>query len=59
MEGKTTISTILYAIALALGVATLVFSYTGLAGNFDAEPFLGIGLLFVALAGLNAVTNKK
>lgn len=59
MEGKRTISTILYAIALALGVATLVFSYTGLAGNLDAEPLLGIGLLFVALAGLNTATTNK
>lgn len=41
-----------YAIALFLGIAAIVFSYTGLPGNLDTEPLLGIGLLCLGTAGI-------
>ena len=59
METKKTMVSILYAIALALAVAALVFSYTGLPGTFDSEPLLAIGLLFVAFAGISGITKNK
>ena len=47
---------VLNAVALAMGVVTIVVSYTGLPGTFDAEPLLGIGLACVGMVGL---LNKK
>ena len=47
-------SFILYAIAMAMGVAAVVMSFLSVPGTFDAGPLLGIGLFCAALAGLNA-----
>ncbi|MFH0929069.1 MAG: hypothetical protein V1818_01785 [Candidatus Aenigmatarchaeota archaeon] len=41
---------ILYAIALALGVAAVVMNFTGIAGNYDTAPLLGIAVVCLALA---------
>lgn len=46
------IKIVLYAVALAMGVAAVVLSWTGLPGTYDAEPLLGIAVFCLALAGL-------
>lgn len=49
----------LYVIALLLGIASIVFSYTGLPENYDTEPILGVGILCIALAGIIALSKKE
>ena len=56
---KEMIKMVLYAVALAMGVATIVLSWTGLPSNYDTEPLLGIGILCLAIAGLHCVDTKK
>lgn len=46
------IKVVLYAVALAMGVASVVLSWTGLPGTYDAEPLLGIAIFCLAVAGL-------
>jgi len=43
---------VLYAIALVMGIAAVVLSWTGLPGAYDTEPLLGVGIFCLALAGL-------
>ncbi len=56
---KSIINIILYVIALIMGIASIIFSYTGLPWTYDTEPLLGIGILCIALAGLNAISKNK
>lgn len=37
----------MYVIGLAMGIASIVLSYTGLPEPHDAEPLLAIGLFLV------------
>jgi len=46
---------ILYALGILLGIISVVMAYFGLPENFDTEPLLGFGLLFVAIAGLRSI----
>ena len=46
---------VLYAIAMTMGIVTIIFSWTGLPGNYDTEPLLGIGVFCLALAALNKI----
>ncbi len=46
---------ILYAIGVLLGLISIIMSYFGLPGEFDTEPLLGVGLLFVSIAGLRSI----
>jgi len=55
MERKKIGTVILYAIGILLGLISIVMSYTGVPGNYDTEPLLGFGLLFVAIAGLRSI----
>ena len=55
MERKYVGTIILYALGLLLGLISIVMSYFGLPGNYDTEPLLGFGLLFVAIAGLRSI----
>ena len=55
MEAKKTGTVILYAIGILLGLISIIMSYTGIPGNYDTEPILGFGLLFVAIAGLRSI----
>ena len=55
MEAKKTGTIILYAIGIFLGLISIIMSYTGIPGNYDTEPILGFGLLFVAIAGLRSI----
>ena len=49
------IKTVLYVVALTMGIVTLILSWTGLPGNFDTEPLLAIGVLCLALVGLLSI----
>ena len=58
MAEKVNLKLILYGIALAMAVATIVLSYTGLPGTYDTEPMTGIGIFALALAGLSSIKDK-
>lgn len=58
MEGKNIGIIILYALGVLLGLISIIMSYTGLPGEFDTEPLLGFGLLFVAIAGLRSIKES-
>lgn len=55
MDGKNIGIIILYALGVLLALISLVMTYTGVPGNYDTEPILGFGLLFVAIAGLRSI----
>jgi hypothetical protein len=55
IHGKKIGTVILYTIGIILGLISIVMSYTGIPGNYDTEPLLGFGLLFVAVAGLRSI----
>jgi len=59
MDGKDKGIVILYALGVLLGLISIILSYTGLPGNYDSEPILGFGLLFVAIAGLRSIKKRK
>jgi len=46
---------VLYILGILLGIISVVMAYFGLPENFDTEPLLGFGLLFVAIAGLKSI----
>ena len=50
---------VLYGVSLAMGLATVVLSYTGLPEKYDTEPLLGVAILCLALAGLRSINHKK
>lgn len=50
---------ILYTVALAIGVSTIIMSYFGLPTNYDTEPLLGFGLFCLALAGLMSFDRRR
>lgn len=56
---KEIIKMVLFAVALAMGVATVALSFTGTPGSYDAEPLLGIAVFALALAGLNSLDDSK
>ena len=55
MDVKSVGITILYSLGVLLGLISVIMTYFGLPGEFDTEPLLGIGLLFVAIAGLRSM----
>lgn len=55
MDGKNIGVVILYALGILLGLISIVMAYFGLPGEYDTEPLLGVGLLFVAIAGLRSI----
>lgn len=60
-NGKTVtdwIAIILFIVGLAMGIATIVLTYVGIPGSYDAEPILGAGLLCLALGGLLVLIRK-
>jgi hypothetical protein len=48
---------ILYGIGAVIGIIVLVLSFIGLGGSYDTEPILGIGLIVLALAGMNSIRD--
>ncbi len=46
---------ILYAIGVLMGLIAVVMFYIGEPGEFETEPLLGVGLLFVSIAGLRSI----
>ena len=59
MDTNEVTKLILFVLALAMGVATVVLSFTGLPGTYDTEPLLGIAVFCLALAGLNSLKTEK
>jgi hypothetical protein len=57
MPENDTTQLVLFAVALAMGVATVVFSFTDLR-SFDTEPLLGIAVFCLAVAGLRKIEEK-
>ena len=55
MDGKNIGIIILYALGVLLGLISIVMAYFSLSGEYDTEPLLGFGLLFVAIAGLKSL----
>jgi len=62
MENKTLVNSVLYAVALAMGVAIIVLSFLM---DFSCEfnlryfiVFLAIGVLCLALAGINNLKKQ-
>ena len=55
MDGKSIGVVILYVLGVLLGLISIVMAYFGLPGEYDTEPLLGFGLLFVAIAGLRSI----
>ena len=55
MESEDVGGIILYGIGILLGLISIIMTYTGLPANYDTEPILGFGLLFVAIAGLRSI----
>jgi len=57
MENKTLVTSILYAVALAMGVAIIVLSFfMSFSCEFNLRyfiVFLAVGVLCLALAGIN------
>ena len=57
MSASEMIKLILYAVAMAMGVAVTVLSVIN---NQDTNTtLLGIGIFCLALAGLNSINDKK
>ena len=42
----------LFIVAIVLGIASIIMSFTGLPGTMDTEPVLGVGVICLAIAGL-------
>ena len=59
MEKKTLVKSILYAVALAMGIAIIVLSFfMSFSCEFNLRHFivfLAIGVLCLALAGINSI----
>jgi hypothetical protein len=55
MERKIIGIMILYAIGVLMGLIAVIMFYFGEPGEFETEPLLGIGLLFVSIAGLRSI----
>jgi len=55
MEGRIIGIMILYAIGVLMGLIAVVMFYIGEPGEFETEPLLGVGLLFVSIAGLRSI----
>ena len=50
-------SRVLYGIGAVIGILVLVLSFIGLGSSYDTEPILGIGLIVLALAGINSTRD--
>jgi len=56
--GNQTLNMILYALALAMSVATFVLSFVGMPETYNAEPLLAIGLFCLAFASLLGLKHR-
>ena len=43
---------LLYLLAMAMSVVSLILNYTGQTKFYGTGPLLGLGILFLALAGI-------
>ena len=49
---KHKIKGVLYIVSLILGILSIILSFTGLPGTYDAEPLLALAVVCLAIAGL-------
>lgn len=56
---RKTLLLALYLMVFVLAIASLAISYGGMAGAYDTEPLLAMGLLLLAVAGLSATEIRK
>ena len=59
MSKTETIKLILYALALAMGVALIALQYTEIPGSYDINLMLGIAIFCVALGGIISTETEK
>ena len=52
MAKKNKVKSVLFIVALILGIASLIISFTGLPGTLDTEPILAVGVICLAVASL-------
>jgi len=55
MERKNIGIMVLYAIGMLMGLIAVIMFYFGSPGEFDTELLLGVGLLFVSIAGFRSI----
>ena len=58
MSKKETVKMVLFALALAMGVASVVLDQF-ISSNADIDTFLGIAILCLAIAGFMTVKSES
>ena len=59
MEAKSLTKLILYAVALGMGVVSVVTATLGTIEIKTVATLLGIGMFCLGLAGLDSISNKE